>query len=76
MPLVSTTEVNEDTRGMYSILSILGFFSFLLIVLLVLGYDPLLSPQFLQSEIPAVSHSRPLHGLHERKRKKHKTDEG
>ncbi|KAE8374957.1 hypothetical protein BDV26DRAFT_268842 [Aspergillus bertholletiae] len=33
MPLVNTTEVNEDTR--------------------VLGYDPLLSPQYLQSEIPA-----------------------
>ncbi|KAJ5883948.1 Phospho-2-dehydro-3-deoxyheptonate aldolase tyrosine-inhibited [Penicillium subrubescens] len=33
MPLVNTTEVNEDTR--------------------VLGYDPLLSPQFLQTEIPA-----------------------
>lgn len=25
---------------------------------IVLGYDPLLSPQFLQTEIPAVSHSR------------------
>ncbi|GIK04182.1 3-deoxy-7-phosphoheptulonate synthase [Aspergillus viridinutans] len=37
MPLVKTTEVNEDTR--------------------VLGYDPLLSPQFLQSEIPAPAHS-------------------
>ncbi|OJJ81143.1 3-deoxy-7-phosphoheptulonate synthase [Aspergillus glaucus CBS 516.65] len=35
MPLVSTTEVNEDTR--------------------VLGYDPLLSPQFLQTEIPGPS---------------------
>jgi 3-deoxy-7-phosphoheptulonate synthase len=33
MPLVKTTEVNEDTR--------------------VLGYDPLLSPMFLQTEIPA-----------------------
>ncbi|PYH43420.1 3-deoxy-7-phosphoheptulonate synthase [Aspergillus saccharolyticus JOP 1030-1] len=33
MPLISTTEVSEDTR--------------------VLGYDPLLSPQFLQTEIPA-----------------------
>ncbi|KAJ5902321.1 Phospho-2-dehydro-3-deoxyheptonate aldolase tyrosine-inhibited [Penicillium taxi] len=33
MPLVNTTEINEDTR--------------------VLGYDPLLSPQFLQTEIPA-----------------------
>ncbi|KAJ5092116.1 hypothetical protein NUU61_006986 [Penicillium alfredii] len=33
MPLVNTTEVNEDTR--------------------VLGYDALLSPQFLQTEIPA-----------------------
>ncbi|KAB8270807.1 hypothetical protein BDV30DRAFT_214468 [Aspergillus minisclerotigenes] len=33
MPLVNTTEFNEDTR--------------------VLGYDPLLSPQYLQSEIPA-----------------------
>ncbi|OJJ42974.1 hypothetical protein ASPZODRAFT_75473 [Penicilliopsis zonata CBS 506.65] len=33
MPLINTTEVNEDTR--------------------VLGYDPLLSPQFLQTEIPA-----------------------
>ncbi|KAJ5975318.1 Phospho-2-dehydro-3-deoxyheptonate aldolase tyrosine-inhibited [Penicillium waksmanii] len=33
MPLVNTTEVNEDTR--------------------VLGYDPLLQPQFLQTEIPA-----------------------
>jgi 3-deoxy-7-phosphoheptulonate synthase len=37
MPLVKTTEVNEDTR--------------------VLGYDPLLSPQFLQSEIPAPAHA-------------------
>ncbi|RHZ71039.1 3-deoxy-7-phosphoheptulonate synthase [Aspergillus turcosus] len=37
MPLVNTTEVNEDTR--------------------VLGYDPLLSPQFLQSEIPAPAHA-------------------
>ncbi|KAJ5458220.1 DAHP synthetase I/KDSA [Penicillium sp. IBT 31633x] len=33
MPLINTTEVNEDTR--------------------VLGYDPLLSPYFLQNEIPA-----------------------
>lgn len=33
MPLVNTTEVNEDTR--------------------VYGYDPLLPPQILQSEIPA-----------------------
>ncbi|KAJ6013300.1 Phospho-2-dehydro-3-deoxyheptonate aldolase tyrosine-inhibited [Penicillium herquei] len=32
MPLVKTTEVNEDTR--------------------VLGYDPLLPPQYLQTEIP------------------------
>lgn len=28
---------------------------------IVLGYDPLLSPQFLQTEIPAVSHFFPLH---------------
>ncbi|KAL4893381.1 hypothetical protein BDV59DRAFT_30272 [Aspergillus ambiguus] len=34
MPLIKTTEVNEDTR--------------------VLGYDPLLSPQYLQTEIPAA----------------------
>ncbi|OJJ36832.1 hypothetical protein ASPWEDRAFT_50259 [Aspergillus wentii DTO 134E9] len=37
MPLVNTTEINEDTR--------------------VLGYDPLLSPQFLQTEIPAPPHA-------------------
>ncbi|KAA8642135.1 hypothetical protein EYZ11_008971 [Aspergillus tanneri] len=37
MPLIKTTEINEDTR--------------------VLGYDPLLSPQFLQSEIPAPDHA-------------------
>ncbi|GES63036.1 phospho-2-dehydro-3-deoxyheptonate aldolase [Aspergillus terreus] len=37
MPLIKTTEVNEDTR--------------------VLGYDPLLSPQYLQTEIPAPSHA-------------------
>lgn len=30
--------------------------SLLLIMSLVLGYDPLLSPQYVQSEIPAVSH--------------------
>ncbi|GKZ20134.1 3-deoxy-7-phosphoheptulonate synthase [Aspergillus brasiliensis] len=37
MPLISTTEVNEDTR--------------------VLGYDPLLPPQFLQKEIPGQKHA-------------------
>lgn len=49
MPLVNTTEFNEDTRGMLppcpSNLS----------DHLVFGYDALLSPQFLQTEIPAVS---------------------
>lgn len=39
-------------------------------VSLVLGYDPLLSPQFLQSEIPGVSHS-PLLGPFCPKRKNH-----
>lgn len=28
----------------------------MIFVLIVLGYDPLLSPYFLQTEIPAVSH--------------------
>ncbi|GKZ83629.1 3-deoxy-7-phosphoheptulonate synthase [Aspergillus niger] len=37
MPLISTTEVNEDTR--------------------VLGYDPLLPPQYLQNEIPGKKES-------------------
>ncbi|KAJ5286798.1 Phospho-2-dehydro-3-deoxyheptonate aldolase tyrosine-inhibited [Penicillium angulare] len=37
MPLVNTTEVNEDTR--------------------VLGYDPLLPPHLLQTEIPAPDRS-------------------
>ncbi|EAU34734.1 phospho-2-dehydro-3-deoxyheptonate aldolase [Aspergillus terreus NIH2624] len=41
MPLIKTTEVNEDTR--------------------VLGYDPLLSPQYLQTEIPAFN--QPSHAI-------------
>ncbi|KAL4956955.1 hypothetical protein BDW69DRAFT_157385 [Aspergillus filifer] len=39
MPLVTTTERNEDTR--------------------VLGYDPLLPPHFLQSEVPSQEASLP-----------------
>ncbi|KAL4944216.1 hypothetical protein BDV06DRAFT_112672 [Aspergillus oleicola] len=39
MPLVTTTERNEDTR--------------------VLGYDPLLPPHFLQSEVPSQENSIP-----------------
>lgn len=54
MPLVSVTEHNEDTRGRLY-LTCIRFC--LLIEVLVLGYDPLLSPEYIQSEIPSVSHS-------------------
>jgi hypothetical protein len=53
MPLVNTTEVNEDTRGMFCLQLCPSRRS----LTSVFGYDALLSPQFLQSEIPAVSHS-------------------
>jgi len=36
--------------------SILGYSTDSISSFAVIGYDPLLSPQFLQTEIPAVSH--------------------
>lgn len=60
MPLIMTSEINEDTRGKSKgtfRYGHEGVISLIIGNLLVLGYDPLLSPQFLQSEIPIVSSS-------------------
>lgn len=58
MPFVKPQqEVNEDTRGMsyiYSILYIDRIMYKLLLIITVAGYDPLLSPRYLQSEVPSV----------------------
>lgn len=69
MPLVTTNEFNEDTRGKYDTvvewqISTMPQFPQLPPVQhvnhrrcsLVLGYESLLPPQYLQTEIPAVSH--------------------
>lgn len=53
MPLIMTSEVNEDTRGKGKSIPHHQAFK-LILIFIVLGYDPLLSPQFLQSELPIV----------------------
>ncbi|KAH8698317.1 phospho-2-dehydro-3-deoxyheptonate aldolase [Talaromyces proteolyticus] len=53
MPLVKPQqEGNEDTRGVYPLEFLFSSLKYLLTVL-VLGYDPLLSPRYLQAEVPS-----------------------